>query len=77
MDIVTYGFKNGEFVKNTYANHAEMTEGEKHDAFVVPSVNILTAPIKGPFGRVGNFILKNGAKKATLGVVGKAVKDKK
>ena len=77
MDIVTYGLKNGEFVKNTYANHAEMTEGEKHDAFVVPSVNILTAPIKGPFGRVGNFILKNGAKKATLGVVGKAVKDKK
>jgi hypothetical protein len=65
-DIVRYGFKNGEFVKNTFSNDRTMTDAEGYDAFVKPSVDALTAPVgfgfKPSSNTVVNFITNFGVK---------------
>ncbi|WP_303850142.1 RHS repeat domain-containing protein, partial [Apibacter mensalis] len=80
MDIVRYGFKNGEFVKNTFSSNRIMTNTELYDAFVKPSADVMMMPIgfglKPTSNTIVNWGINSGAKSATKKILDKLTRPK-
>ena len=80
MDIVRYGFKNGEFVKNIFSSNRIMTNTELYDAFVKPSADVMMMPIgfglKPTSNTIVNWGINSGAKSATKKILDKLTRPK-
>jgi RHS repeat-associated protein len=80
IDIVRYGFKNGEFVKNTFSSNRIMTEGEGYDFFVKPSADLMMMPVgfglKPTSNTIVNWGINSGVKSATKKILNKLTRPK-